>query len=110
VSDGTDNHLVLVDLRESHPETTGQAAEKALEEMGLICNGNPMPGDPRPPKVASGIRAGTPAITTRGFEQDASHRVGRSIAETIDARDDPEARAAIADEVEQLRETHPLYS
>lgn len=110
VSGGTDNHLVLVDLRESHPETTGQAAEEALEEVGLICNGNPVPGDSRPPKIASGIRAGTPAITTRGFDQDASYRVGRLIAETVDARDDLEARAAIADEVEQFCETYPLYS
>ncbi|MBX3381974.1 MAG: serine hydroxymethyltransferase [Phycisphaeraceae bacterium] len=64
---GTDNHLMLVDLRARHENLTGADAEAWLEAAGIICNKNGIPDDPRPPKVTSGIRLGTPAVTTRGF-------------------------------------------
>ena len=64
---GTDNHLMLVDLRRKSDQLTGADAEKWLEQAGIICNKNGIPEDPRPPKFTSGIRLGTPAITTRGL-------------------------------------------
>jgi glycine hydroxymethyltransferase len=66
---GTDNHLLLVDLRARNESLTGSDAEHWLEEAGLICNKNGIPDDPRPPKITSGIRLGTPATTTRGFKE-----------------------------------------
>ena len=66
---GTDNHLMLVDLRARNENLTGADAELWLEQAGLICNKNGIPDDPRPPKVTSGIRLGTPATTTRGFKE-----------------------------------------
>jgi len=65
-SGGTDNHLMLVDLRARNAQYTGADAEKALEAAGIITNKNAILNDPRPPKVTSGIRLGTPAVTTRG--------------------------------------------
>lgn len=66
---GTDNHLMLVDLRARNENLTGSDAEKWLESAGLVCNKNGIPDDPRPPKITSGIRLGTPATTTRGFKE-----------------------------------------
>lgn len=66
---GTDNHLMLVDLRKRHENLTGSDAERWLESAGLICNKNGIPDDSRPPKITSGIRLGTPASTTRGFNE-----------------------------------------
>ena len=68
-SGGTDNHLMLVDLRAKSGQLTGAEAEKALEAAGIIANKNGIPNDPRPPKVTSGLRLGTPAITTRGLRE-----------------------------------------
>jgi glycine hydroxymethyltransferase len=69
VSGGTDNHLMLVDLRPSHPELTGKAAQEALDRAGITCNKNQIPGDPRSPFVTSGLRLGTAAMTTAGMGQ-----------------------------------------
>src|SRR5947207_12086210 len=68
-SGGTDNHLMLVDLRARNANFTGADAEKALEAAGMITNKNAIYNDPRPPKVTSGLRLGTPAITTRGLKE-----------------------------------------
>src|SRR5882724_8859800 len=68
-SGGTDNHLMLVDLRARNEHFTGADAEKALEAAGIICNKNAILNDPRPPKVTSGVRLGTPAVTTRGLKE-----------------------------------------
>ncbi|SNZ05120.1 serine hydroxymethyltransferase [Natronoarchaeum philippinense] len=112
VSGGTDNHLVLVDLRESHPDVTGNDAEEALEEVGIVLNANTVPGETRSSFNPSGIRAGTPPLTTRGFDEEATRTVGDLIAQVVDAvaednfeevRDDVEA------EVAQLTDEHPLY-
>jgi glycine hydroxymethyltransferase len=109
VSGGTDNHLVLVDLRDSHPDVTGKEAEEALEEVGIVLNANTVPGETRSPFVASGIRAGTPALTTRGFDEDACETVGHCIAEVIDNVDDEETKAEVSAIVDELCEEHPLY-
>ncbi|WP_436924069.1 serine hydroxymethyltransferase [Halosimplex amylolyticum] len=109
VSGGTDNHLVLVDLRDSHPDVTGKQAEEALEDVGIVLNANTVPGETRSPFVASGIRAGTPALTTRGFDEDATETVGHCIAEVIDNPDDEDVKAEVAEIVQGLTEEHPLY-
>ncbi|PSQ43720.1 serine hydroxymethyltransferase [Halobacteriales archaeon SW_7_68_16] len=114
VSGGTDTHLVLVDLRESHPGVTGQAAETALAEAGIVLNKNTVPGETRSPFVTSGIRAGTPALTTRGFGTEACRRVADCIANVVDAvaAGEDEREAAIEDAAETvtaLRRDHPIY-
>ncbi|MFB6172404.1 MAG: serine hydroxymethyltransferase [Haloarculaceae archaeon] len=109
VSGGTDTHLVLADLRDSHPDTTGKAAEEALEEVGIVLNANTVPGETRSPFVASGIRAGTAALTTRGFEEDAIRRVGELIVDVVDDVDDEDRKADVAAEVRSLCADHPLY-
>ncbi|QPV62481.1 serine hydroxymethyltransferase [Halosimplex litoreum] len=109
VSGGTDNHLVLVDLRDSHPDVTGKQAEEALEDVGIVLNANTVPGETRSPFVASGIRAGTPALTTRGFDEDACETVGHCIAEVIDNPDDEDVKAEVAEIVQGLCEEFPLY-
>ena len=111
VSDGTDTHLVLVDLRESHPDTTGGDAEDALEEAGIVLNANTVPGETRSAFNPSGIRAGTPAITTRGFGEEEMRTVGDCIARVVDAAatDDERAIEEVRREVDALCEAHPLY-
>ena len=78
---GTDVHLVLVDLRDS--DLDGQQAEDRLDEIGITVNRNAVPFDPRPPAVSSGLRVGTPALATRGFQADDFREVGRVIAEAL---------------------------
>jgi len=109
VSGGTDNHLVLVDLRESHPDTTGKDAEEALEETGIVLNANTVPGETRSAFNPSGIRAGTAALTTRGFDEDACHEVGHLIARVVDAPDDDAVKADVAARVDELTDEYPLY-
>ncbi|MFC4246151.1 serine hydroxymethyltransferase [Natribaculum luteum] len=109
VSGGTDNHLVLVDLRDSHPDTTGGDAEEALEEAGIVLNANTVPGETRSAFNPSGIRAGTPALTTRGFDDDAIRTVGECIARVIDAPDDDAVKADVRETVDDLCAEFPLY-
>ncbi len=109
VSGGTDNHLVLVDLRPSHPDTTGGEAEEALEAAGIVLNGNTVPGETRSAFNPSGIRAGTPALTTRGFDEAEMRTVGDCVARVVDAPDDEDVIAEVADEVEALCAANPLY-
>ncbi|WP_435358846.1 serine hydroxymethyltransferase [Haloarchaeobius sp. DFWS5] len=109
VSGGTDNHLVLVDLRPSHPDTTGGDAEEALEDVGIVLNGNTVPGETRSPFNPSGIRAGTPALTTRGFDEDDIRVVADCIAKVIDHPDDEDVKADVAETVADLCEANPLY-
>ncbi|PSP67987.1 serine hydroxymethyltransferase [Halobacteriales archaeon QS_1_69_70] len=110
VSGGTDTHLVLVDLRPSHPDTPGGVAEAALEEVGVVLNKNTVPGETRSPFNPSGIRAGTPALSTRGFEEAACERVADVIARVIDAPEDEAVREEAAAEVAALCEEYPLYA
>ena len=109
VSGGTDTHLVLVDLRESHPDTSGTVAEEALEEVGIVLNKNTVPGETRSPFNPSGIRAGTPALTTRGFDEAACERVADIIYRVVDNPEDEELKADASAEVADLCTEFPLY-
>ena len=109
VSDGTDNHLVLVDLRESHPDTSGGDAEEALEDAGIVLNGNTVPGETRSAFDPSGIRAGTPGLTTRGFDEDDCRTVADLITRVIDNPDDEAVLAEVREAVESLCDANPLY-
>jgi len=107
ISGGTDNHLMLVDLRPAG--ITGKDAEKLLESVGITCNKNAIPNDPESPFVTSGIRVGSPAITTRGFTEGEAHTVGCLIAQTVFNRDDEAKLADVKADVEALLASHPLY-
>ena len=107
VSGGTDNHLMLVDLRPAG--ITGKDAEALLEEVGFTVNKNSIPNDPESPFVTSGIRVGSAAMTTRGFAEDEAHTVGRLLANAIFKRDDAAALADISAQVQELIGKHPLY-
>ncbi|MDO9556497.1 MAG: serine hydroxymethyltransferase [Coriobacteriia bacterium] len=107
VSGGTDNHLMLVDLRSA--AITGKDAEKLVEEVGFTVNKNAIPNDPECPFVTSGIRVGSAAMTTRGFNEEEAYTVGRLIAETIFGRDDATRLKKISAEVRALIDAHPLY-
>ncbi len=106
VSGGTDSHLMLVDLRPK--ELTGKVAEKILGQAGITVNKNTIPDDPQSPFVTSGIRLGTPAVTTRGM----GVAEMRLVAELIDralTRPDEESLARVKAEVQELTSTFPLY-
>ncbi|MFD6833502.1 serine hydroxymethyltransferase [Streptomyces diastaticus] len=105
LSGGTDVHLVLVDLRMS--ELDGQQAEDRLHEVGITVNRNAVPNDPRPPMVTSGLRIGTPALATRGFEAEDFAEVADIIAEALKPSYEAEALKA---RVTALAEKHPLYT
>ena len=107
VSGGTDNHLMLVDLRPAG--ITGKDAQNLLEKVGITTNKNAIPADPESPFVTSGIRVGSPAMTTRGFTEGEAHTVGCLIAQTVFNRDDAAKLANIKEEVDALLEQHPLY-
>src|SRR3954464_13450253 len=107
-SGGTDNHLMLVDLRARNESFTGADAEKALEAAGIITNKNAIYNDPRPPKVTSGLRLGTPAITTRGLKENDMASVADFIDRAIHAKDDAAALAKIREEVRQFTKTFPM--
>ena len=110
VSGGTDTHLVLVDLRESHPDLPGGDAEDALAEAGIVLNANTVPGETRSPFNPSGIRAGTPGLTTRGFDEEAIAEVGDLIYKVVDNHDDEDVIAEVAERVDELCDKHPLYN
>jgi glycine hydroxymethyltransferase len=105
---GTDVHLILVDLRES--ELDGRKAEDRLAEVGITVNRNAVPFDPRPPAVSSGLRIGTPALTTRGFQAEDFIEVGAIIAAALQPGDFDPRRAELRDRVTALAERYPLYS
>ncbi|WP_281241038.1 serine hydroxymethyltransferase [Haloplanus vescus] len=109
VSGGTDKHLLLLDLRESHPDLTGEEAEDALDDVGITVNKNTVPGETRSPFVTSGIRVGTPALTTRGFDDDAMATVGELIVERLNNPDDADVASEIRDEVDRLCAEFPVY-
>jgi glycine hydroxymethyltransferase len=107
VSGGTDNHLVLVDLRGKG--VTGQEAQTVLDSVGVTVNKNAIPFDPQPPNVASGIRIGTPAVTSRGMDAEIMRRIAEIIDYTLANRHDPGKLAAVRREVDELCRSHPLY-
>jgi len=108
VSGGTDTHLMLVDLRAVHPDLTGKQAETWLEAAGIIVNKNMIPFDERKPTQTSGLRLGTPALTTRGMKEAEMARVADLIHRTLKAGDDPAALTRIRGEVRELCQQFPL--
>jgi glycine hydroxymethyltransferase len=109
VSGGTDKHLMLVDLRESHPDLTGKEAEELLSDVGIIVNKNTVPGETRSPMVTSGIRVGTPALTTRGFEENEMETVGELIVEVLEHPESDAVQDRISTTVDELCEAFPIY-
>ncbi len=113
VSGGTDNHLMLVDLRAKN--TTGKAAEKALDRAYITCNKNNVPFDTASPFVTSGVRLGTPAGTTRGFREEEFRQIGRLIAEVVDGlkrngdEGDGQVEAHVREKVLGLTGRFPIY-
>jgi glycine hydroxymethyltransferase len=107
-SGGTDNHLMLVDLRPRSESLTGADAEKALEAAGIISNKNGIPNDPRPPKLTSGLRLGTPALTTRGLKATDMETVAGFIDRALVGRDDPATLSRIRGEVAEFAKQFPL--
>ena len=110
VSGGTDNHLLLVDLRPSHPELTGKDAEASLEAAGITVNKNTVPGETRSPFVTSGLRIGTPALTTRGMAESQMAQVADWIGEVLAAPGDGGRIARVRARVVELCEAFPLYA
>lgn len=109
VSGGTDNHLLLVDVFLDGKGITGKAAEKALDEVHITVNKNTIPFDTNKPFVASGIRIGTPALTTRGMKEDDMHAIGRMIASVIADPESEEVKTKVRAEVAELTSRFPMY-
>ena len=107
ISGGTDNHLMLVDFRKS--EMTGKQAEALLDEVGITVNKNKVPFDDRSPFVTSGIRIGTPAVTTRGMKEGEMIKIGELIIEVLQNPDDETIKNSIKKEVKLLCSKFPLY-
>jgi len=107
ISGGTDTHLMLVDLRPK--QLTGKEAEQLLDRAGITVNKNTIPGDPQSPFVTSGIRLGTPAITTRGFTELEMSRVAQLIDDVLTGKDDATV-ARVKQEVRELTDAFPLYA
>ena len=107
VSGGTDNHLMLVDLRPKG--VTGKMAEEGLEKAGITCNKNSIPNDPEKPFVTSGVRLGTPAITARGMKEDEAVQIAEMIIKVLENVNDDEKIAEVKNEVLKLAEKFPLY-
>jgi glycine hydroxymethyltransferase len=109
VSGGTDNHLVLVDLRPFDPELTGKVAQEVLDRSGITCNRNTIPDDPRSPFVTSGLRLGTAAETTAGMGPGEMAKIAELLGRTLRHRDDTAALAAVRGEVAELCAAFPPY-
>jgi glycine hydroxymethyltransferase len=107
VSGGTDNHVFLVDV--ARAGLTGKAAEKSLDAAGITVNKNTIPFDQNPPLVASGVRIGTPALTTRGMKELEMDAVGDFIAEVLRAPEDAGVRDGVRARIRELCERFPLY-
>ena len=108
VSGGTDNHLMLVDLRARSADLTGAEVEKTLEAAGIISNKNGIPNDPRPPTVTSGLRLGTPAVTTRGLKEHDLVAVADFIDRAVQARSDAGQLSKIRNEVAEFCTKFPM--
>jgi glycine hydroxymethyltransferase len=108
VSGGTDNHLFLVDVKERH-NINGLDAEKLLHKVSITCNKNGLPFDKEKPAYASGIRLGTPAVTTRGFKENEMIMIAKWIDSALANKNNPEKLAEINKEVIELTKKYPLY-
>jgi glycine hydroxymethyltransferase len=106
VSGGTDNHMVLVDLTETG--VTGKQAEEALGKVDIVVNRNTVPFDPAPPRITSGIRLGTPAVTTRGFSKEEMKKIAALVIEIISHIDDAAVQKKAAQEVAEMCSRFPV--
>ncbi|OGL66016.1 serine hydroxymethyltransferase [Candidatus Uhrbacteria bacterium RIFCSPLOWO2_01_FULL_47_24] len=109
VTDGTDNHMMVIDCVKSW-RIPGNEAEKLLDQVGITTNKSLIPDDPNPPFKPSGIRLGTPALTTRGFTEDDMKIIGRTIAEVLKNPQSDDAKSRARTTVRDLTQKHPLYS
>ena len=109
VSGGTDNHLMLVDLRPFDADLSGKKARLALDRAGISLNENTVPDDPRPPYITSGLRIGTPAVTTAGMGETEMATIGDLIHRVLVGRDDERELAAVRREILQLCADFPPY-
>jgi glycine hydroxymethyltransferase len=109
VSGGTDNHLMVVDLRTFDEELTGKVAQSTLDEAGITLNKNTVPDDPRSPFVTSGLRIGTPSVTTQGMTEAEMATIAALIARALRGRDNGEELSAVRKEVAELCARYPAY-
>jgi glycine hydroxymethyltransferase len=109
VSGGTDNHLMLVDLRNKRDDLTGKLAEHALDRAGITVNKNTVPNETRSPFVTSGLRIGTPAVTTRGMRESEMKRIAAMIDRVLDDPENESVQRDVRAEVRELSSTFPLY-
>lgn len=110
ISDGTDNHCMLIDLRTKFPELTGKVAEKALVEADITVNKNMVPYDSRSPFQTSGIRVGTPAITTRGVKEDFMAEIVEMIDTVLSNHDKPEVIKSVREKVNAVMVKYPMFA
>ena len=110
VSGGTDNHCILVDLRTKFPELTGKVAEKVLVDADITANKNMVPFDTRSPFQTSGIRLGTPAITTRGVKEDKMEVIADMIDRVLSAPDNIDVIAKVRAEVNEMMKDYPIFA
>jgi glycine hydroxymethyltransferase len=108
VTNGTDNHLLLIDL--SSLEVTGKEAEKLLGEAGITVNKNTVPNEKRSPFVTSGVRIGTPALTTRGMKEEEMKKIAQWITEIINKPSDEAMRSNIKASIEEMCKKFPIYA
>ena len=109
VSGGTENHLMLLDLTSKYEKLSGRQAADHLEDAGIIVNKNSIPFDKRKPRTTSGIRLGTPMVTTRGMEEEQMHQIADFIAETLENRQKPASKRRIRKKVAELCAQFPIY-
>jgi glycine hydroxymethyltransferase len=109
VSGGTDNHMMVVDLRDFDAELTGKVAQLTLDEAGITLNKNTVPDDPRSPFVTSGLRIGTPSVTTQGMGEGEMELVASLIARALRARESASASSVLREEVRALCARFPAY-
>ena len=107
ISGGTDNHLLLLDITSTG--LNGKEAQELLDSVGITVNKNAIPFDPLPPMKTSGIRVGTAAITTRGFDKEAAKKVAQLIVETLSSATDEGKLDEIRQSVQELTKQFPLY-
>ena len=110
ISGGTDNHCMLVDLRTKFPELTGKVAEKVLVEADITANKNMVPFDSRSPFQTSGIRVGTPAITTRGLKEEHMEPIVELIDDVISNIDNDAKITAVREKVNEMMSEFPLFA
>ncbi len=110
ISGGTDNHCMLVDLRTKFPNLTGKVAEKVLVEADITANKNMVPFDSRSPFQTSGVRLGTPAITTRGAKEELMGEIVEMIDTVLSNHDDPKVIAAVREKVNTTMESYPMFA